>query len=92
VPKKQVEAVSLFLAVWLRIAFSQFLSSESRGTAKGVASTQTQTTKKLAFCPTTKRLEAFGTMRATCSYPASDVMDAASYTTKERLCRLFGRL
>jgi len=30
VPKKQVEAVALFLAEWLRIAFAQFLSSESR--------------------------------------------------------------
>jgi hypothetical protein len=30
VPKKQVESVSLFLAEWLRIAFAQFLSSESR--------------------------------------------------------------
>jgi hypothetical protein len=30
VPKKQVESVSLFLAEWLRIAFAQFLSSETR--------------------------------------------------------------
>ena len=30
VPKKQIESVSLFLAEWLRIAFAQFLSSESR--------------------------------------------------------------
>jgi hypothetical protein len=30
VPKKQVESVSLYLAEWLRIAFAQFLSSESR--------------------------------------------------------------
>ena len=30
VPKKQVECVSLYLAEWLRIAFAQFLSSESR--------------------------------------------------------------
>ena len=30
VPKRQVESVSLFLAEWLRIAFAQFLSAESR--------------------------------------------------------------
>jgi hypothetical protein len=30
IPQKQVESVSLFLAEWLRIAFAQFLSSESR--------------------------------------------------------------
>jgi hypothetical protein len=30
VPKKQVEGVSLYVAEWLRIAFAQFLSSESR--------------------------------------------------------------
>jgi hypothetical protein len=30
VPKKQVEAVALYVAEWLRIAFAQFLSSESR--------------------------------------------------------------
>jgi hypothetical protein len=30
VPKKHVEGVALFLAEWLRIAFAQFLSSESR--------------------------------------------------------------
>jgi hypothetical protein len=30
VPKRQVQSVSLFLAEWLRIAFAQFLSSESR--------------------------------------------------------------
>jgi hypothetical protein len=30
VPQKQVEAVSLYVAEWLRIAFAQFLSSESR--------------------------------------------------------------
>ncbi len=29
-PKKQVEAVSLYVAEWLRLAFAQFLSSESR--------------------------------------------------------------
>jgi hypothetical protein len=30
IPKKQVEAVALHVAEWLRIAFAQFLSSESR--------------------------------------------------------------
>jgi hypothetical protein len=30
VPKKQAEAISLHIAEWLRIAFAQFLSSESR--------------------------------------------------------------
>jgi hypothetical protein len=30
VPQKQVEAVALYVAEWLRIAFAQFLSSESR--------------------------------------------------------------
>ena len=29
-PKKQVEAISLHIAEWLRIAFAQFVSSESR--------------------------------------------------------------
>jgi hypothetical protein len=41
--------------------------------------------KKLVFCPTTKRLEAFGTMRATLSCAESEAMDAASYTIKEQL-------
>jgi hypothetical protein len=35
IPKKQVEAVSLFVAEWLRIAFAQFLSSES-GSLMGI--------------------------------------------------------
>jgi hypothetical protein len=35
IPKKQVEAVSLFVAAWLRIAFAQFLSSES-GSLMGI--------------------------------------------------------
>jgi hypothetical protein len=30
VPKKQAEAISLYIADWLRIAFAQFLSSETR--------------------------------------------------------------
>ena len=30
IPQKQVEAVALYVAEWLRIAFAQFLSSESR--------------------------------------------------------------
>ena len=30
IPQKQAEAVSLHVAEWLRIAFAQFLSSESR--------------------------------------------------------------
>jgi hypothetical protein len=30
IPQKQVEAVALYIAEWLRIAFAQFLSSESR--------------------------------------------------------------
>jgi hypothetical protein len=30
IPKKHAEAVSLYVAEWLRIAFAQFLSSESR--------------------------------------------------------------
>jgi hypothetical protein len=41
--------------------------------------------KKVVFCPTTKRLEAFATMRATFSCAESEVMDLASYTIKERL-------
>jgi hypothetical protein len=30
IPQKQVEAASWYIAEWLRIAFAQFLSSESR--------------------------------------------------------------
>jgi hypothetical protein len=50
---------------------------------RGVASIQK--TKETSICPTTKRLEAFGTTRATFSCVESEVMDAASYIIKEWL-------
>ena len=41
--------------------------------------------KKPVFCPTTKRLEVFGTMRADFLCAEWEVMHAATYTIKERL-------